>query len=425
MTLLEIAAIFLSILALLSWANALTFELPTSVATLSAGLLAAGVLFTAQTAIGPFWGFNLVKTHVARLDFSGAVLGYMLAFLLFAGGLQVDLGEFRKRRLPILTLATLGVLVSTGLTGGGLWLAARGLGVALPLSWAMVFGALISPTDPVAVIGQVRSGGLSTRLGAVLQGEALFNDGVGLVAFTTALAFATGGALPDPIHTAGAIVLEAGGGLLIGWACGWLVVRALKAVDDYVVALTASLALAVGVYALALDLHLSGPIAAAAAGLSMSRYGADETASDQSRRYVHGFWHVIDEVLNGLLFLFLSLQVFVVPIDFREAGLWTAAIVLASLGRLIVVLPWGAWFRVRYGERGSSLVLAWGGLRGAISLALALSLPSGAQRDVVLSCAFAVVIFSVLVQGLTFGPLAKRLKPIDAPSVVSDPPNGV
>ena len=420
MSLLEVAAVFLSLLALLGWANALTLKLPTSVATLSAGLLAAGVLFVAQTAIEPFWGFNVVRTHVARLDFSGAVLGYMLAFLLFAGGLQVDLGEFRKRQLPILTLATVGVLVSTMLVGAGLWLAARGLGIALPLSWALVFGALISPTDPVAVIGQVRSGGLSTRLGAVLQGEALFNDGVGLVAFTAAVAFATSGAVPDPLHTAGAIVLEAGGGLVIGWICGRVVVRALAAVDDYVVALTASLALAVGVYAVALAVHLSGPIAAAAAGLAMGGYGDGQTASEQSRRYVHGFWHVVDEILNGLLFLFLSLQVFVVPINFREGGLWLAAIVLASVGRLIVVLPWGAWFRVRYGERGSSLVLAWGGLRGAISLALALSLPSSAERDVVLSCAFAVVVFSVLVQGLTFGSLARKLKPSDLPSAAED-----
>jgi CPA1 family monovalent cation:H+ antiporter len=241
MTLLEIAAVFLTILALLGWGNAMTLRLPPSVATLSAGLLAAAILFVAQTSIGPFWGFNLVRTHVAKLDFTGAVLNYMLAFLLFAGGLQADLGEFRKRQLPILSLATFGVLISTGLVGGGLWLAARALGIALPLSWALVFGALISPTDPVAVIGQVKSGGLSTRLGAILQGEALFNDGVGVVAFTAAVAFATSGALPDPLHTAGAIVLEAGGGLVIGWVCGRLVVRALAPVDDYVVALTASL----------------------------------------------------------------------------------------------------------------------------------------------------------------------------------------
>jgi CPA1 family monovalent cation:H+ antiporter len=154
----------------------------------------------------------------------------------------------------------------------------------------------------------------------------------------------------------------------------------------------------------------------------MGGYGAEQTTSEQSRRYVNGFWHAVDEILNGLLFLFLSLQVFVVPIHFREAGLWAAAIVLATLGRFVVVLPWGAWFRVRHGEKGSSLVLAWGGLRGAISLALALSLPKGAERDVVLSCAFAVVVFSVLVQGLTFGPLARRLNPRDEPSVTGDPP---
>ena len=225
MTLFQTAALFLSLLAAVGWANARTLRLPTSVATLAAGLLAALVLYTAQTVIEPFWGFNTVKAHLSGLDFSETVLGYLLAFLLFAGGLQVDLTEFRRRRLAIWSLATVGVLVSTALAGVGVWGAALGLGVGLPLAWALVFGALISPTDPVAVLGQVRAGGISTRLGAVLQGEALFNDGVGLVAFTAAVAFARSGAPPDPLRIIGAALLEAGGGLLLGVACGWLVMR--------------------------------------------------------------------------------------------------------------------------------------------------------------------------------------------------------
>ncbi len=413
MTLFQIAALFLGLMALVGWANARTLKLPTSAAMLSVGVAAAAVLLVAQTAIGSFWGFNSVRTEISRLNFPETVMGYMLAFLLFAGGMQVDLGEFRRRRLAIWSLATLGVLVSTVLVGLGVWAAARGLGVALPLSWALVFGALISPTDPVAVMAQVRAGGLSKRLGAVLQGEALFNDGVGLVVFSAALAFAAHGRAPDPVREVGVLVLEAGGGLVLGVAAGRLVVWALRPIDDYVVELTASLALAAGTYAVGQALHLSGPIAAAAAGLVIGSYGVDTAMSDETRRYVKGFWHVVDELLNGLLFLLMGLQVFVVPFDLREIGLWVAAVALTSAARLAVVLPWGVYFHFRHEERGPSLVLAWGGLRGAISLALALSLPRGQPRDVVLSMAFAVVAFSVLVQGLTFGPLARRLQDAD------------
>ena len=224
------------------------------------------------------------------------------------------------------------------------------------------------------------------------------------------VAFASSGSTPDPWAAAGAILTEAGGGLAVGLAGGWLAMRALRGVDDYVIALTVTLALALGVYALAQALHLSGPIAAAAAGVLVGGYGMDTVFNEESRRYVGGFWHLIDELLNGLLFLLLGLQVFVIRFDFAEAGLWAAAVALTLMARLLVVLPWGAWFRLHDGERGPSLVLVWGGMRGAISVALALSIPHGRERNIVLASTFAVVAFSVLVQGLTFGPLARRLR---------------
>jgi CPA1 family monovalent cation:H+ antiporter len=408
MSLFQVAATFLTVMALVGWANARTLKLPQSVAMLSAGVLVAGVLFAAQSLIGPFWGFDSVRGEITRLDFSKAVLGYMLAFLLFSSGMQIDLGEFRNRRLAIGSLATLGVLVSTALIGVGLWGAAALVGAALSLPWALVFGALISPTDPVAVMANVRSGVLSRRLGAVLQGEALFNDGVGLVAFTAALAFATSGDLPDPWHTAETILVEAGGGLGLGIVAGYLVSWFMRAIDDYVVELTASLALAAGVYVLAQSLHVSGSIAAGAAGLVVGSYGVKTAMSEETRAHVLGFWHLADEVLNGLLFLLLGLQIFIVPFDLRELGLWLAAIGLTVLARLIVVLPWGVYFHLAHDERRPSLMLAWGGLRGAISLALALTLPDGGPKPTLLSATFAVVIFSVLIQGMTFGPLARR-----------------
>lgn len=406
----QIVAVFLGLMALVGWLNARTLRLPQSVAMMSAGVATAGVLFVAQTVVGPFWGFNSVRDEVLRLNFSEAVVGYMLAFLLFSSGMQVDLGEFRRRRLAIGFLATLGVLISTGLVGIGVWLASNAVGVGLSLPWALVFGALISPTDPVAVMALARSGVLSKRLAAVLEGEALFNDGVGLVVFTAALAFAQSGIAPNLTHTVGAVVAQAGGGLALGVLAGVLVTAVMRTIDDYVVELTASLALATGVYAIAEVAHVSGPVAASAAGLIIGSYGVRVGMSEEARRYVQGFWHLADELLNGLLFLLMGLQIFIVPFDLREIGVWICSITLVAVARLMVVMPWGAYFHLRHEEKGASLILAWGGLRGGISLALALTLPAGPARDLIVSTTFAVVITSVLVQGLTLGRIARWLR---------------
>jgi CPA1 family monovalent cation:H+ antiporter len=408
MTFTQTAAVFMLIMALVGWVNAKTLRLPQSVALLGAGIAIGALLFLAQTLIGPFWGFDSVKTEIARLNFPETVLGYLLAFLLFSSGMEVDMGEFKRRGLAILSLATIGVLVSTAMVGLGIWWISGLVGLALPLPWALAFGALISPTDPVAVMANIKSGELSKPLGAVLQGEALFNDGVGLVAFTTAVAL-LGGHTPDLLHTGLAILEEVGGGLAIGLAGGWIVVRLMRTIDEQTVELTATLAGALGVYVLAQALHMSGPIAAAVAGLFVGGSAIDTPGGQQSRLQIQRFWHAVDEILNGVLFLLLGLQVFVAPFDPRELGLSAAAILLALIARLVVVLPWGAYFHFRLEQRGASLLLAWGGLRGAISLALAFSLPEAGAQERVLATTFAVVIFSVVVQGLTFGALTRRL----------------
>jgi CPA1 family monovalent cation:H+ antiporter len=415
MTLSQTLAAFLAVMACVGWVNARTLRLPQSVALLGAGIAIGALLYLAQSLIGPFWGFDSVKTEIARLDFPETVLGYLLAFLLFSSGLEVDMGEFRRRGLAILSLATIGVLVSTAIVGLGIWWISNLLGLGLPLPWALAFGALISPTDPVAVMANIKSGELSKPLGAVLQGEALFNDGVGLVAFTTAVAL-LGGHTPDLMHAGLAILEEVGGGLLIGVAGGWIAIQMMRAIDEPTVEFTATLAVALGVYVLAQGLHVSGPIAAAAAGLFLGSSRAHTPAGEQSRLQVQRFWHVVDEILNGVLFLLLGLQVFVTPFDPGELGLSAAAILLALGARLLVVLPWGTYFHFRLEQRGASLLLAWGGLRGAISLALAFSLPEGGAQPRVLATTFAVVIFSVVVQGLTFGPLARRLSRPPSPT---------
>jgi CPA1 family monovalent cation:H+ antiporter len=292
------------------------------------------------------------------------------------------------------------------IVGGGLWFAAHLLGLQLSLPWACVFGALISPTDPIAVLAAVRQGKLSKALEVVLQGEALFNDGVGIVIFTAALAIAGSGADLHPLAAVGQVALQAVGGLVFGLVAGWLVIRVIGMVDDYAVEVTLSLALAAGVYALAQAMGLSGPIAVVAAGLLMGDAGLKTAMSDTTQRHVREFWTLIDEILNALLFLLLGLEVLVIPFDLRLMGLWAVGIVLVLATRFAVVMPWGTYFRFREGQRNAGLILGWGGLHGALSLAMALSIPHGPSQVLILSTTFAVVIFSVVVQGLTFGPVA-------------------
>lgn len=410
MSLFDIAAAFLCLVAAVGWLNSRFLRLPSGVAMVLAGACGAAVLLALQGLGDLSQTAGVALTTLRRLDFPKAVLGYLLAFLLFAGAMQVDLGELRRRRLSVWSLATLGVLASTFMVGGGLWLAARGLGLELPLAWAFVFGALISPTDPIAVLAVVRQGRLSKLLQSVLQGEALFNDGVGIVVFFAAVAVASGGKDVQPVQAVVRVFVEAGGGLALGLVSGIVAVRAMRAIDDYAVEASITLGLAMGAYAAAQALHISGPIAAVAAGLIVGDGGVASAMSETTRRYLQGFWTLIDEILNALLFLMLGLELVVVGFNPRDAGFWLAAIGLVLAARLVVVLPWGAFFRRRHDERGAVAILAWGGLHGALSLALALSLPVTGSRDLILSTTYVVVLFSVAAQGLTFPWLARRAR---------------
>jgi CPA1 family monovalent cation:H+ antiporter len=403
----ELAALFISLVALGGWLNAKTLRLPHGVAMLLVGMTGALAIFGLRD-MAPGAAAGIVRA-IARIDFAQTVLGYMLAFLLFAGAMQVDLAELSRRRLSVWTLATVGVVATTAIVGAGLWLAARALGVALPLAWALVFGALISPTDPVAVLATVKRGQLSGALRAILQGEALFNDGVGIVVFTALLAFASGAA-PSPLSALGRVFLQAAGGLGLGAAAGMSVLWAMRAIDDFVVEVSLTVALAMATYAGAQALHLSGPIAVVGAGLLVGDGHVRAAMSETTQLYLRSFWTLVDEILNALLFFLLGLQLLVVRLEPREAGLCAAATLLVLATRFAVVLPWGAYHHLRREERGANLILAWGGLHGALSLALALSVPEGPERALVLAATYVTATFSVAVQGLTFGPLTRALR---------------
>jgi CPA1 family monovalent cation:H+ antiporter len=409
MTFFQLATLFIALVAAGGWLNARTLRLPHGVAMLLVGLFGAVGLAAAGRFAPTATVAQGVIGSIQQMDFSQTVLGYLLGFLLFAGAMQVDLSELARRRNAVFWLATIGVLVSTVLVGVGVWLAARWLGYSLPLPWALVFGALISPTDPVAVLATLRRGQLSASLRVVLQGEALFNDGVGIVVFSALAAFAAGAA-PSPGQAVLQVAMQAAGGLGLGLFAGLVVVRAARAIDDFAIEASLSLALAMGVYAGAQALHLSGPIAAVGAGLLLG-----DAPGDPTRPRLSGFWTLIDEILNALLFFLLGLELLVVRLDPGEAGLALAATALVVAARVVVVLPWGAYLHFRREERGPPAILVWGGLHGALSVALALSLPPVAAKPLILAITYAVCVFSVAVQGLTFAPLAARLSRSQGP----------
>jgi CPA1 family monovalent cation:H+ antiporter len=405
----DLAAALMAAIALIGWVNARRARLPTAVATTLAGCATmALLLWMRHMQVG---GDRLEQLIAAlrRIDFSKAVFSYLLGFLLFAGAMQVDLAELRRRRFSIWSLATLGVVASAVFVGGGLWAVSRAFGLGLPLTWAVVFGTLISPTDPIAVLAAVRTGSLSKTLQVVLQGEALLNDGIGIVLFSAALLAATSGGPPDLPAIGLTVVLKAAGGLLLGLAAGWMTIVALRSLDEYVVEVTITLAAAMVTYAAGEHLSVSGPIAVVAAGLLVGNTGVATAMSEQTQRYVHGFWELVDEILNALLFLLLGLEAAVVQISFQIVALSAAAIVLVFASRFAVVVPWGIYLSRIQGERAATTLLGWGGLHGALSLALALSLPASPFRDTIMAITFAVVVASVVAQGLSFPWLTRKI----------------
>jgi CPA1 family monovalent cation:H+ antiporter len=417
----DLATGFLLLIAVAGWINVRWFRLPTASAMLFTGLLSGGVLLLLQ-AYGAHEAVDRFVQAIRDLNFPKAVLGYLLAFLLFAGSTQVDRLELQRRLIAVGVLATVGVAVCMTLVSLGLWLGAKVLGLDLSLPWAFVFGALISATDPIAVLAAVHGGKLSKSLQAVLQGEALLNDGVGIVAFTAALAFATGGQTLHARDVVAQVSIESLGGLAIGAVTGLIAIRAIRAIDDYATEVTITLALAMAAYSLSQAVGVSGPLAVVAAGLLVGDRGVRDAMSETSRRYVRAFWTLIDEILNAVLFLLLGLELLVIPMNLKLASLWLLAVILVIAARALVVFPWGLHFDRAEGRRGSGVVLVWGGLHGALSLALALSVPAGDAKNLILSTTFAVVLFSILLQGSTFAPATKRLAVED--DVALDRPSG-
>ncbi|MBB1278325.1 sodium:proton antiporter [Pseudoalteromonas sp. SR43-3] len=410
LSVLEISAIFLSITALLTYVNHRFIGLPTTI-----GVMVISMLLSIGAIFLGFLGFDdLIDYEVSlldQLDFTEVLLDGMLSMLLFAGALHVNVSDLRRYKLPIGILACVGTLLSTVIIAGALYLVLPLLGFDLALIWCLLFGALISPTDPIAVMGILQSAGAPKSIETVIAGESLFNDGIGVVIFVLLLGVLSSGDIPTTYYVAHTLAVEAGGGIVFGLVLGGILYYLLKSIDSYQEEVLLTLAGVIGGYALASHWHLSGPLAMVMMGLMVGNHGRSMAMSDKTRHYVDLFWELIDEILNAILFVLIGLEVVMIAFSsnlFIAGGL---TIFIALLARLIVVgittttfnkqleLPSGAW-----------KVLTWGGLRGGISVALVLQLPDGNERDILLALTYAVVVFSILIQGLSIGKVAKTIR---------------
>jgi CPA1 family monovalent cation:H+ antiporter len=402
MSVYALLALLITVTALLAWLNERFLRLPPAIGVMSSALFLSVVLVVAGS-LG--WGAERWAERLfEQVDFNAVLMQGMLSFLLFAGALHVDLNSLIRRKWSILSLATVGVLLSTFLVGTAMHFLLRLLGLPLPYLWSLLFGALIAPTDPIAVMSTLKRAGAPKDLESMIIGESLFNDGVGVVVFTMVSGFAVAG---RHLSAAGVAVLfleEAVGGALVGLVLGYLVYRMLKSVDNYAVEVLLTLALVAGGYALAGALHTSGPIAMVVAGLFIGNHGRLFGMSDRTREHLDTFWELVDEILNAMLFVMIGFELLVLELRpaFLLAGALAVPLVLAA--RLASVgLPIAALRKVRSFPPRTVRLMTWGGLRGGISIALALSLPPYPQRDLILVTTYLVVVFSILVQGLSLG----------------------
>ena len=414
MSIFSIGAILVGLSALFGYINHRFLRLPHTIGLVVIAL-AASLSIIAFDLIEPSVHIGRQVTGVLRqIDFNETLMHGMLSFLLFAGALHADFTAFRTRRLTIGVMATLGTLISTFVVGAAMWFLSGLFGLELPFIWALVFGALISPTDPVAVLSLFKTVDVPDTLQAKMAGESLFNDGIGVVVFTVVVAMAlAGGAQGGDMGAADIIELfftEAVGGAVLGLAAGYIGYRAMYGIDEPSLEVLITLALVMVTYALALSLHMSGPIAMVVAGLFIGNRGVKYAMSEATRDYVLTFWTLIDEILNSVLFLLIGLEVLVVAESIGHLGIALLAIPVTLFARaLSVSIPIAILSRWRIFTRGAVPVLIWGGLRGGIAVALALSLPDIEYKAGILSITYAVVLFSIIVQGLTVKPLVERM----------------
>lgn len=394
MTPLLVISVLFAIAALFGMISTRWLKMPITVGTMLLTVLSSLALMVADQVAPQFheWALNLVN----HIDFESVILHGMLPLLLFAGAFLFDLEQLAREKLTISLLAVVGTLCTVFLVAGAMFLLT---GVRLPWMECLIFGALISPTDPIAVLEMLRRTGVPKGIQAQLAGESLFNDGLGAVLFLTLLDVAHGQAL-TPLHIAGYLLLKAGGGIALGIFAAWVTSHLMRRVDAHQVDILFTIALALGGYVLADSLRLSAPLEAVVAGIAMRYFNRSQPKQRINHESVTGFWTVIDEVQNSVLFVLLGLEIMAVTINMRAFGAGLAAILSVNVIRLGAVFALLALVRaVDKGHQSSKFVLTWGGLRGGLSIALALSVPEALGRSWILGATYVVVVFSIVFQG--------------------------
>lgn len=412
MTTFQLLGLVTTVIALFGYINHRFIRLPDTLGITAVGL----VVSTALVLLGHHeprtvqWAQQLVSS----LDFSEVVFHGMLPLLLFAGSLHVNVAEIAKEKTPILVLATAGVAISTVVVGFGMYYGLTAVGLPLGLVYCLLFGALISPTDPIAVMSVLKKVGVSKSLETKISGESLFNDGTGVVAYLLLLGVATHTAEPTMANIGLMLVKEVAGAVILGLVVGYGAVVMLRGVDSYPVEILITLALATAGYALAETVHVSAPLAVVIMGLVMGNLGAAKAMSEKTKTHLFGFWELLDELLNLVLFGLIGVQVLALDVAVHHLWVGALAILVVLFARWVsVAIPLAALSPFRSFAPHAVKILTWGGLRGGISIALALSLPKFDGRDLLISATYVVVLFSLLVQATS---LSKLLRKLSAPT---------
>jgi len=406
-----IITVLVFLAATFGYINVRVLKLPNTI-----GLMVITILFTLGVFVLSYFDSTLLNAErfiITHIDFKTVLLDVMLSFLLFAGALHTNFEQLKVQRWPVLVFATLGVLVSTFLVGIAMFYALQIVGFEIKFIYCLLFGALISPTDPIAVLGILKKAGVPKKLEAKIVGESLFNDGVGVVVFLTIFKIADSGVGNfQPIHVLELFGQEIIGGVALGLFSGWITYRLLKSIDDYDIEVIITLAVVMVGTAIAQKLHLSAPLAMVTAGLIVGNNTVRENAmSEVTETYVDKFWELIDILLNTILFVLIGMELLVLTFEgkYITAGLLAIPIILACR-YLSLLLPINFFKKRLNFVPKTNLIMTWGGLRGGISIALALGLTAEMHRDLFLVITYIVVVFSIIVQGLTVGKLVKKVQ---------------
>ena len=404
-------SVIIVLAAIFSYVNVRYIKLPMTIGIMVVAMIVSvGIRLFGETI---FAGLShKLESLLQGFDFTEILMGAMLTFLLFAAALRINVSDLKEYKLPIFTYATVSVVLSAFFVSALLYYIAHWIGIDIPYVYCLLFGTLISPTDPIVVLGVLKQANVPKRIETKITGESLFNDGVAVVMFAVVLKLATDASFEPSFNAITKLfLLEAGGGIFLGVILGWLASEMMKKADDYHVSVLVTLALVMGGFLIAKGSHVSSPLAMVIAGLFVGNIGK-KASSEENRDYLSKFWAIVDEIMNAILFLFIGFEMLLIDNLDKQFLLGAIAIVVCLLGRaLAIYIPAQTILRkVSSYSRGSLITMVWGGVRGGVSIALVLSIPQdqGAMKETLLQVTYIVVLFSILVQGLTVGKVAKN-----------------